>query len=153
MNRLITYLFFTAFIFSSCRKNKSNDANSDPRGFADSELIGNWKIIAVVSDVSWDWDGNGIPEKNIYNTWSVCQKDNLYNFSADFTGIYKFNCSHIETGRWVIIDTKFLEYAVPSIGVESEKLIFMNSVEFKTTKDYTLANGQPATVTKTWLRQ
>ncbi len=153
MNRLFTYFFITAFLFSSCKKHLQTNANQDPQGYADSQVVGTWKITAVVSDILWDWDGNGIPEKNIYNTWTACQKENLYNFISDFTAAFKLNCSLSEAGTWQIIDTKYLEYAAISVGLESEKFISMTNVEFKTTKDYTLSNGQPATITKTWSRQ
>ena len=153
MNRLFTYLFITILLFSACKKHIQNNANQDTQGYADSQVVGTWKITAVVSDVLWDWDGNGIPEKNIYNTWTACQKENLYNFIGDFTATFKLTCSVSEPGTWKIIDTKYLEYATISVGLESEKFISMTNVEFKTTKDYTLSNGQPATITKTWSRQ
>lgn len=153
MNRFLLY-FFTGFILSSCsREHLRIDANDDPQGYADSQIVGNWKITSVSSDVAWDWDGNGTAEQNIYNTWTACQKDNLYNFIGDFTGTFKLNCSVTEPISWKIINTKHLQYISPSIGIESEKFISMTSVEFKTTKDYALSNGQPATVTKTWSRQ
>ena len=36
---------------------------------------------------------------------------------------------------------------------ESEKIILMTSIQFKSTLDITLPNGQPAKITKTWTRQ
>lgn len=100
-----------------------------------------------------DWNGDGRKETDIYGTWSACQKDNLYSFAADKSGAFKLNCTATEPGSWEIINTKFLNYASPSPGLESERIVSMTNVEFKTTKKYTLPDGSAAIITKTWARQ
>ena len=152
MTRILAYFMFMAFVLSACRAHLRIEANDDPQGYADSQVVGNWKITAVSSDVPNDWNGDGIQETNIYDTWSACQKDNLYTFIGDFTGTFKLNCTTTETGSWEIINTRYLQYT-SAANLESERFISMTSVQFKTTKDFTLSNGRPATVTKTWTRQ
>ena len=139
-------------MLSACRAHLRTEANDDPQGYADSQVVGNWKITAVSSDVPNDWNGDGTAETDIYATWSSCQKDNLYTFVGDSTGTFKVNCSVSEISTWSIIDTKYLQYNLSS-GTESERFISMTSVQFKTTKAFSLSNGAPATVTKTWTRQ
>lgn len=153
LNRFITYFLFAVFILFSCRSHFINEDDNRPRGYADSQVVGNWKITAVSSDVANDWNGDGLAEKDIYITWSACQKDHLYTFAPDKTGTFKLNCSTTEPGSWEIINTQYLLYSSPANGIESERIIAMTSVEFKTTQDFTLPNGQTATITKTWTRQ
>jgi hypothetical protein len=129
------------------------EVNNDPQGYSNAQVIGSWKITAVISDVPNDWNSDGIPETDLYSTWSACQKDNLYLFAVDYTGTFKLNCNRTETGSWQIVNTRYLQFNSPATGTELEKIFAMTSVEFKTTRGYTLANGQPATVTKTWTRQ
>jgi hypothetical protein len=129
------------------------EKNNDPQGYADSQFVGTWKITAVTADVSWDWDGNGSAEKDIYNTWSTCQKDNLYTFVGDKTGTFKLNCSVTNIGFWQIVDTIYLVYIPLGQSPESEKIVSMTSVQFKSVLELTLSNGLPANITKTWVRQ
>ena len=152
MTRFFLYLFIICILFS-CKAHFINEDNNNPQGYADSQMIGTWKIISVNSDTYYDWNGDGMAEKNIYSTWSVCQKDNLYSFAPDKTGTFKLNCSVTEAGNWQIYNTQFLQYGSVSIGIEYEKIISMTSVQFKTTKQVSLPNGQAVTITKTWSRQ
>ncbi len=150
MNRLILYLFI---LFTSCNDHLKIERNNDPQGYADSQFVGTWKVTAVTADVAWDYDGNGSTETNIYATWSACKKDNLYTFIGDKTGTYKLDCSNTKIGSWEIIDTKFLNYTPLGGSPESERVIQMTSIQFKSTLAISLPNGQPATITKTWDRQ
>ena len=146
-------LLICIFLIVSCNEHLKIEANELPQGYADSQVVGNWKITAFTADKPYDWNSDGIPETNIYNIWSVCQKDNLYSFSADKTGIFKTDCNATNPGTWTIIDTKYLVYILTGITTESEKLISMTNTQFKSTIDITDNNGQNIVLTKTWVRQ
>ena len=151
MNRLILYLLLCFFI--SCNDHLKIEANNDPQGYADSQFVGTWKITAINSDVAWDWNGDGTTETNIFGTLSNCEKDNLYTFVGDKTGTFKLNCSLTKEGSWAVVNTQYLIYTPLNLSPESEKVILMTSVQFRSTLAITLSNGQPATITKTWQRQ
>jgi len=158
MKRLILYLFTTVFFISSCNDHLKIEKNNDPQGYADSQLVGSWKITALSSDVAYDWNNDGTPERDIYSTWSPCERDNLFTFTADTAvagykkGTFKINCSVTKSGEWQIVNTKDLVYVPLGLGPESERIIDMTSVQFQSILLLTL-NGQPATITKTWTRQ
>lgn len=153
MRKLCTYLFLLLFIFSCTRKMEDDNNINDPQGYADSQFIGTWKVTAVESDVAWDFDNNGTSETNIYLTWTACQKDNLYTFAADKTGTFKFDCSNNKIGSWQVVATQYLNYTPAGSTTESEKVVHMTSLQFRSALAITLLNGQPATITKTWNRQ
>jgi hypothetical protein len=150
MRRLIPYLLI---LFTSCNDHLKIDRNNDPQGYADSQFVGTWKITAVIADVAWDYDGNGSTETNIYASWSACKKDNLYTFVGDKTGTYKLDCNNTKIGSWEVVTTTYLVYTPLNSIPESERVIQMTSIQFKSTLAITLPNGQPATITKTWDRQ
>jgi len=153
MNRIILYLFVSVFFISACRDHLKIEKNNDPQGFADSQFVGTWKITAIDANVAWDYDGNGTTETNIFATKPACEKDNLYTFVGDKTGTFKLSCSITKNGSWEVVDTKFLNYTPLGLAPESERVISMTSVQFKSTIAVTLSNGQPATITRTWTRQ
>jgi hypothetical protein len=153
MQRLFQTIFLTSLLFVSCNEHLKIEANNDPQGYADSQFVGSWKIVAVTADVSWDWDNNGTSETNIFLIWSDCQRDNLYTFTGDKTGIFKLNCSTTVIGSWQVINTEYLVYTPLSLPPESEKVTSMTSVQFKSVLATTLPNGQPVNITKTWERQ
>ena len=152
MKPLILYLFFSFFIIS-CNDHLKIEANDDLQGYGDSQFVGIWKVTAVVSDVNWDYDNNGTSETNLFLTWTNCKKDNLYTFVGDKTGTFKLDCNNTKDGSWQIVSTQYLNYTPLGSAPESEKVVQMTSVQFKTTVALTLSNGQPATITKTWDRQ
>ena len=153
MLRRTLSLLVCVFFIASCRDHLKIEANNLPQGYADSQVVGNWKVTAFTADKPYDWNGDGIPETNIYNIWTACQKDNLYSFSADKTATFKTDCATTNTGSWTIVDTKYLEYIAVGFPLESEKMISMTVNQFKTTIDITDSNGQDITLTKTWMRQ
>ena len=161
MKRLIPYLLVSIFLVAACNDHLKIEKNNDPQGFADSQFVGSWKIVEVSSDVAYDWNNDGSTERDIYGTWSACQRDNLFTFTGDTasgsykTGTFKINCSVTKSGVWQIIDTKFLVYTPLGLGTESERVVSgsMTSIQFKTALALTLSNGQDATITKTWARQ
>ena len=158
MRRLILYLLTSAFFISSCNDHLKIEKNDDPQGYADSQIVGSWKITALSCDVAYDWNNDGTTERDIYSTWTPCQRDNLYTFTADTlsdakkTGTFKLSCSVTKPAEWQIVDTKYLVYTPLGLGPESEQVINMTSVQFQSVLLLTL-NGLPATITKTWTRQ
>lgn len=144
----------------SCNEHLKTEANDLPQGYADSQVVGNWKITAEQCNVPYDWDGNGSLETDVYSTWTPCEKDNTYTFSAMTTdadgnkpGTFKLDCSVTKNGTWKILDTKILMITPDGLTSEYGKFISMTAVEFKTTRDISLPNGLPATLTQTWTRQ
>ena len=164
MRRLILYLFTLVFFITSCNDHLKIEKNNDPKGYADSQFVGSWKVTALSCDVSYDWNNDGTTERDIYSTWTACERDNLYTFTADTAmdaykkGTFKINCSVTKPGEWqIIVDTMppkthNLVYSLSGLGPESEIVINMTSVQFQSALLLTL-NGLPATVTKTWTRQ
>ncbi len=162
MKRLVLYLLISLNIAGTCNRDHLKiERNNLPQGYADSQVVGTWKITAISSNVSYDWNGDGAAETDIFNTWSTCQKDNLYTFTADTInsitaekrGTFQLNCSVTKPGRWLIVNTQDLVYVPEGQLPESEKFISMTSVQFKTTQDFSLPTGQPVKITKTWTRQ
>lgn len=162
MKHLILSILGLCLFISSCNDHLKIEKNDLPQGVADSQMVGSWKIIAVSSDVAYDWNNDGSTERDIYSTWSSCQRDNLYTFSgdtatgADKRGTFKLNCSTTKNGVWQIVDDNrkwYLLYTPETLLLETERYISMTAVEFKTAIDLTLPSGQPATITKTWARQ
>ena len=162
MRRLILYLFTTVFIIS-CNDHLKIEKNDDPQGYADSQFVGSWKVTALSCDVAYDWNNDGTTERDIYSTWSPCERDNLYTFTADTAtdgykkGTFKINCSVTKTGQWQIVrsdnpKSQSLVYIPLNLLPESEIVIDMTSVQFQSVLLLTL-NGLPATITKTWTRQ
>ncbi|TMI86060.1 MAG: hypothetical protein E6H08_21685 [Bacteroidetes bacterium] len=158
MRRIILYLFISVFFISSCNDHLKIEKNSDPQGYADSQFVGSWKITALSCDVAYDWNNDGVPERDIYSTWTSCERDNLFTFTGDTSmggykkGTFKINCSTTKTGDWQIVNTKSLLYVPAGLGPESETVTDMTSVQFQSILLLTL-NGMPATITKTWTRQ
>lgn len=141
------------FFLASCNDHLKIEANNDPQGYADSQVVGLWKITSVSSDLPYDWDGNGSTETDIYSTWTSCQKDNLYRFSGDKTGVYQINCNTTRNGEWQIFDVRQLEYTPEGMSTLVEKFISMTSNQFRTTRTESIPSGQVLTITKTWSRQ
>ena len=158
MRRLLLYLITSVFFISSCNDHLKIEKNNDPQGYADSQFVGSWKITALSCDVAYDWNNDGTTERDIYSTWTPCQRDNLYTFTADTLsaakkkGTFKINCSVTKPAEWQIVDTKYIVYTPLGLGTESEQVINMTSVQFQSVLLLTL-NGLPATITKTWTRQ
>ncbi|HEX6192963.1 MAG TPA: hypothetical protein VFZ42_11400 [Chitinophagaceae bacterium] len=153
MYRSLLYFFTSCLFLTSCNDHLEIEANNDPQGYADSQVVGAWKITALISDKPYDWDGNGTPETDIYNSWSACDKDHLYTFVGDKTGVYKINCSTTLNGVWQIFEVRQLEYTPDGMSTLAEKIVALTSNEFKTTRTVSAPSGQIFTLTKTWTRQ
>ena len=147
------YFILLTLLFFSCTGHLDNDQNNNLQGYADSQVVGTWKITGYSSSEPYDWNNDGRVESNIFNTWTACQKDNLYQFSADKTGLIKFDCSNTFQASWQIINTLYLVYTPIGQSPDWEKIVAMTSVDFKTSRDLTVSTGQNITVTKIWTRQ
>lgn len=158
MRRLILYLLTSVFFICSCNDHLKIEKNNDPQGYADSQFVGSWKVTALSCDVAYDWNNDGTTERDIYSTWTSCQKDNLYTFTPDTLpyaykkGTFKIDCSVTKPGEWQIVDAKYLVYVPTGLVSESETVISMTAVQFQSVLLLTL-NGLPATITRTWTRQ
>ena len=153
MYRLNLYLILTCLLLGSCNDHLEIEANNLPQGYADSQVVGSWKITAVMSDAPFDWDGNGSVETNVYNAWASCEKDNLYTFVGNKTGTYRLNCNLTKTGTWQIFNVKDLQYTPDGMNTVTERIISMTSVQFKTTRLYFVPPASNVTLTTTWSRQ
>ena len=147
------YFILLIPFFISCTRHIDENNNNNPQGYADSQVVGNWKITGYSSSEPYDWDNDGRIESNIYNTWTACQKDNLYQFSSDKTGIIKYDCSNTVQASWQINNTLYLVLTPIGQSPDAEKIISMTSANFKTSRDLTVSTGQNITVIKTWTRQ
>jgi len=127
------------------------DKNNDPPGVADSQVIGTWKIAAVTSDKPYDWDRNGIKETNIFSTYTTCEKDNLYQFFAQKTGIFKLNCNSSNPGTWQLSTTN-LNFTPDGGFSEMHTITEMTSVSFKSTKRVQFG-AEAFVVSSIWSRQ
>jgi hypothetical protein len=152
MLRLILYSIFIGNIAVSCNKIDTDD-NDDPQGYADSQVIGTWKITGLNADAPYDWDGNGVPETNLFPAIPACDKDNLYVFEPDKTGSFKKSCSLTQDGTWEIYQTKHLIITPTSAPAEMEKITAMSSTEFVTSRQVVAPSGETFTISKTWSRQ
>lgn len=153
MYRYFIKTILIALLLVACTQHLSNDITNGQQGYADSQIAGTWKVTAYISSASYDWNGDGNSETNIFNTWSNCQKDNLYQFNSDKTGLFKASCTLSGAGTWQIINTLFLYYTITGQSPDAEKIVSMTSAEFKTTREVTVSTGQNLTLTKTWTRQ
>ncbi len=150
--KLSAVVLIVMVISFSCTKIEV-DANSDPQGYADSQIVGQWRITAISSDKVYDWDGNGSHEMDIYSTWSDCSKDNLYEFVGTKTGTYKISCSIIRNGIWDLADRHTLTLIPDGYAPTQELITSLTSNLFHTQSHVTLSNGQEFTISKTWTRQ
>lgn len=140
-------------IITGCSGHLSSDISNGNQGYADSQVVGTWKITAYVSSAPYDWNGDGRPETDIFSTWNSCQQDNLFQFHPDKTGQFKVSCLLSGPGTWQIINSIFLYYTRTGQIPEAEKIVSMTSAEFKTVQEVTVYTGQNLTLTKTWRRQ
>lgn len=149
---ILPALLFFQFIFISCYKIET-EANSLPQGYSVSQIIGTWKIIGITSDKAYDWDGNGTTEKDIFNTWDDCKKNNLYQFNSNYSGIYKLDCSTSKDGTWYLGGTTILAWAPIGSSIEYEKIVYMTTDTMKTQSQVMNANGLTYTIEKVWKLQ
>jgi hypothetical protein len=148
---IILFLLFSFFVFSC--KRVVVEKNSNPQRYADSQVVGLWKITAVQSDKPHDWDGNGTTETDVFSTWSECQKDNLYELVGTKTGTYKMSCTSTKSGTWLIEDALVLILNPEGGASQEETIISLTSNNFRTTSVNEPSAGNRFVITKVWTRQ
>ncbi|HVF82361.1 MAG TPA: hypothetical protein VM884_10520 [Flavisolibacter sp.] len=94
---LVLCLSTVLIVFSSCQKN-SNDIISNQQN-----LEGTWSITGISSDRSYDFNGDGRSETNIYGTYSYCQQDIVLVFTANGGGQIRQGCN----ASWQNINWRF----------------------------------------------
>ena len=150
---IVMFPFCIMVLLASCKR-VTVEANDNPQGYADSQVVGSWKITSIKSDKAYDWDGNGVSETDILGTFTECSKDMLFTFEPNKTGVYKLNCSITKNGTWQIINTQHLVWQAEGGSAQQEQLANMTSNKFNTIRkvQFTLG-GDIYTVTTTWERQ
>ncbi len=138
--------------FSACKR-ITVDANDNPQGYADSQVVGTWKITEVNSDKAYDWDGNGTKERDIYATYDECEKNMLYHFLQDKTGLYQLDCNTTKNGTWQILNTLYLLWTPEGNAQRNEKISNMTSNRFYTSRNMQVMLGETYVITSTWERQ
>jgi len=95
-------LCFLPYCFA-CQKSKKEDAvnTDDPKNYT-IKLEGNWKLSAQVSDIPYDWNGDGTTETNMWAVWSSCGRDVGFNFISGGTGTAKFQCEPAREMTWKV---------------------------------------------------
>lgn len=103
-----------------------------------------WYFQGAVSNISIDWDNNGLFDTNITNQMKNCEKDNTYSFNKDGNGSVNesFDKCNITDPQSYTVNWKFLA---------NETKITINSVEHEiirldelalVTKHSMVKNGQ-----------
>ena len=144
----------TSLIISGWSCNKITvDKNNNLQGYADSQVVGTWKITSINSDKAYDWNGDGVTETDVFSTYDDCKKDNSYQFLSDKNGIYKLSCNNSLDGTWDILDTKILVWIPQGSFAYNEELDNMTSISFNTIRKEVFTPGQVYTIITKWERQ
>lgn len=151
--RFISLAYCIVIFLGGCKR-VTVEANNNPQGYADSQVVGSWKITSIKSDKAYDWDGNGVAETDVLGTFTQCSKDMLFTFEPDKTGVFKLNCSITKNGTWQIINTQHLLWQAEGGSAQQEQLAQMTSDTFNTIRKVQFVlNGPIYSVTTTWKRQ
>lgn len=145
-------LLLIVLFFSGCKR-VTVEANDNPQGYADSQVVGTWKITEILSDKAYDWDGNGTKEKDVLATYDDCEKNMLYQFIQDKTGVYQLNCNTTKNGTWLILNTLYLVWRPEGNAQRNEKISQMTSNQFYTSRTMQILLGETITITSKWERQ
>ena len=149
----VLQIYFLFFLFFAGCKRVTVEANDNPQGYADSQVVGTWKITEIISDKAHDWDGNGTKEKDVFETYTDCEKNMLYQFIQDKTGIYQINCNTTKNGTWLILNTLYLVWTPEGSAQRNEKISNMTSNQFYTSRTMQIMLGETITITSKWERQ
>jgi hypothetical protein len=79
-------LFSLVFIFSSCTKGNDIIANQN-------DITGTWAVVGISSNISYDWNGDGYSETDIYGSYSYCQRDIVLSFEENGNGQSRQGCN------------------------------------------------------------
>ena len=122
--RRIFYFFIlacSAFAFSSCQK---TDTINNERN-----IEGTWAITGIRSDRSYDFNGDGYKETDIYNTYSSCGKDIVVVFQSGGYGQMRQGCNaNWENTSWKVYNNTL------SINLPNDEL----NLQLQQFDDYTI---------------
>jgi len=144
--RRIFYFFilgFSAFAFSSCQK---TDIVNNERN-----IEGTWSITGIRSDRSYDFNGDGYTETDIYNTYSSCGKDIVVVFQSGGYGQMRQGCNaNWQNTSWQLYNNSL------SINLPDDEL----NLQLQQFDDYTIRgtdqvqiNGNYFNITYTFQRR
>jgi len=80
-----THVLFTAIALMFCAACKKDNKNPN----MDLITSGDWKIISVIANPPFDYDGDGIDDSEIFPLYDACEKDDYYTFKSN--GILEVN--------------------------------------------------------------
>ena len=72
-------------LLASCTKDNTITDTDD--------IVGTWAVTDIRSNQSYDWDGDGRNETDIYGTYSSCQRDIVLVFDYDGYGQSRQGCN------------------------------------------------------------
>ena len=79
-------LFSIIILLTSCSKNNDIIGN-------ENDITGTWAVTGIHSDIAYDWNGDGYPEKDILATYSNCQRDIVLSFDYNGYGQSRQGCN------------------------------------------------------------
>lgn len=123
VKRIFTYaasLFILSFFLVSCVKESPVTETSD--------IIGTWAVTDIRSNVSYDWDGDGRSETDIFNTYSYCQQDIVLVFDHDGYGQSRQGCnSSWQSMNWQLYNNRTLNIQMYSDDLNLDIIQFTNN--------------------------
>ena len=149
--RLFTTILAAIILLMSCKK-ITVERNTSPQGYSVAQIIGTWKITAASSDKAYDWNGDGVPEKNIYAAWTDCRKDNLFTFNQGYSSSYKISCNDTKGGSWKL-DGITIIMLPDGMATLYENIDTLTSNQIKTIATVQPVPGDYYKISKTWTRQ
>jgi hypothetical protein len=123
-------LAFSVFALASCQK---NDVIADERS-----IEGTWSITGISSDRSYDFDGDGRTETDIYGTYSACGRDIVVVFDANGYGQIRQGCN----ASWQNISWQLSNNNTLNISLPNDELN-LNLQQFN---DYTIRGTDQVTI-------
>jgi hypothetical protein len=73
------------FFLTSCTKDGSISQSTD--------ITGDWVVTGIRSDIPYDWNGDGYTERDIFNSYSYCERDIAFNFDYGGYGQIRQGCN------------------------------------------------------------
>ena len=88
VKRISTYtlgLVALLFSLSSCVK--------DGSVYESTDITGQWAVTGIRSDMAYDWDGDGYTERDIFSSYSYCERDIALSFDYGGYGQIRQGCT------------------------------------------------------------
>lgn len=157
----LSILFVAALLFVSCSKSINDKPvdKDDPKGLG-AKLIGNWKLTAQVSEIPYDWDGNGTEETDVFSIYSSCGRDQGFVFNVDGTGSRKMPCQTALLTTWKVFSNsdsirlmKSIDNGQTYINGGALSLVEVAGSLLVIQYKLSMNRGTPLQVTDTFLKQ